>query len=170
MGFFLACISFKDTLSKLFHTDVVPSRDYCCGIWDFHKFGYLDAVRKKKKKPSRFVQGVHRFSPNLAINSDERWEDTHWGFSGVKIKGEFRTICQKLSDWIKGLDFSSACHKFLDFHLMSWRRHPLSRLDVCLFILSGLTQLIHFFLIEKADTGYILQLSTSQNRALVLVV
>ena len=31
--------------------------------------------------------------------------NTHWGLSEVKIKGEFRTTCEKLSDWIKELHY-----------------------------------------------------------------
>ena len=34
------------------------------------------------------------------------WLKIHTDLSGVKIKGEFSTRCQKLSDWIKKLDYS----------------------------------------------------------------
>ena len=32
--------------------------------------------------------------------------NTHWGLFGVKIKGEFQTRCQKLSNWLKELDYN----------------------------------------------------------------
>ena len=58
------------TFSKLYHTGVAPILDYCSGIWGFQNFGYIDTIQNKA---IRFFLGVHRFSPNLAINGDVAW-------------------------------------------------------------------------------------------------
>ena len=58
------------TFTKLFHSGVVPIMDYCSGIWGYSKFGKVETVQNRALK---FYLGVHRFSPNLAVNGDMGW-------------------------------------------------------------------------------------------------
>ena len=39
-------------------------------IWGFHNFGCIDIVRNKA---AHFYLGVHKFAPNLGINSEIGW-------------------------------------------------------------------------------------------------
>ena len=58
------------TFSKLFHTGVAPILDYCSGVWGFGNHNKCDTIQNRA---IRFFMGVHRFSPNLAINGDMGW-------------------------------------------------------------------------------------------------
>ena len=58
------------TFTKMFHTGVVPIMDYCSGIWGYQKFGKVESLQNRALK---FYLGVHKFSPNLAVNGDMGW-------------------------------------------------------------------------------------------------
>ena len=59
-----------NTMTSLFQTGVVPILDYCSGIWGYQQYSQIDAVQNRA---IRFYLGLHRFSPNLAINGDVGW-------------------------------------------------------------------------------------------------
>lgn len=59
-----------DSIHILFHSGVAPILDYCAGVWGYQNFGNIDAIQNRA---IRFYLGLHRFSPNLAVNGDMGW-------------------------------------------------------------------------------------------------
>ena len=59
------------TYTKLFHAGVAPILDYCSGVWGYKRFDKINTIQNRA---IRYFLGVHRFSPNLAINGDMGWK------------------------------------------------------------------------------------------------
>ncbi|MCG8049515.1 MAG: reverse transcriptase family protein, partial [Candidatus Thiodiazotropha endolucinida] len=66
------------TYEKLFESCVIPVLDYGTSVWGFKTYNEIDSVQNRA---IRYFLGVHRFSPNLAINGDVGWLPStmrHW--------------------------------------------------------------------------------------------
>ncbi len=58
------------TYTKLYESGVTPILDYCSGVWGYNKLEKIDTVQNRAL---RLYLGVHKFSPNHAINADMGW-------------------------------------------------------------------------------------------------
>ncbi len=77
-----------NTYIKLYHSGVVPILYYCSSVWGYCNLDKIDTVQNRAL---RLFLGVHKFVPNLSINSDMEW-----------IPCKIRRHTEKLRMWKNG--------------------------------------------------------------------
>ena len=60
-----------NTYTKMYCTAVAPILDYCAGVWGNNWFGKIESVQNRA---IRSFLGVHKFTPNHAIQGDMGWD------------------------------------------------------------------------------------------------
>ena len=58
------------SFTKLYDSCVTPILDYCSGVWGGKPFQSIDNVQHRAM---RYIMGVHRFTPTLALIGDTGW-------------------------------------------------------------------------------------------------
>ena len=109
------------SFSKLFDSGVIPILDYCSGVWGF---GRNDKINTIQNRAIRFFMGVHKFSPNLAINADMGWisSSTRRKVNMIRLWNRFITmdesrLTKKIFSWdfsICNRNWSSEVYQILD--------------------------------------------------------
>ena len=58
------------TFECMYNSGVKPILEYCCSVWGHVKGSSIDCIQNRAM---RYYLGVHKMSPNLALNGDMGW-------------------------------------------------------------------------------------------------
>ena len=68
--FKLLCKVGYQSFPKLFRSGVQPILEYSSGVWGFHRATDVDKIQNRA---IRYFLGLHKFAPNIALNSEMGW-------------------------------------------------------------------------------------------------
>ena len=119
------------TYTKMFDSCVSPILDYCSGVWGYNKLEKLDTVQNRA---IRLFLGVHRFTPNKAINGDMGWIPSRirrhvnilrlWnrliGLSSDRLTRKIFDYDKSCGEWCKSVRkilLSINCNDYYDNHV-----------------------------------------------------
>jgi len=88
------------SFTKLFRSGVQPILEYSSGVWGFHRATDVDKIQNRA---IRYFLGLHKFAPNIALNSEMGWTTPYlnryicmlrlWNRTLTKLDTE---LCKKL--------------------------------------------------------------------------